>query len=51
MIYELVVRAPGKNGLVLREGFVDVDSFRVVGQTLTDDSVGLSRDRTFGKPS
>ena len=51
MIYELLVRAPGKNGLGLPEGFVDVDSFRAVGQTLADESMGLSMVQDRSTPA
>jgi len=48
MIYDMLVSPPSENGLGLPEGFLDVDAFRSVGQTLASEGLGLSmlQDRT-----
>lgn len=42
MIYELLTQTPGKNGLGLPVGNIDVDAFRTVGATLAAEGLGLS---------
>jgi len=48
MIYDLLVSPPAENGLGLPQGFLDLDAFRAVGQTLATEGLGLSmlQDRT-----
>ncbi len=48
MIYDMLISPPAENGLGLPEGFLDVDAFREVGQTLATEGLGLSmlQDRT-----
>ncbi len=48
MIYDLLVSPPAENGLGLPQGFLDLNAFRTVGQTLADEELGLSmlQDRT-----
>ena len=42
MIYSLLTDSPGKNGLGLPAGFIDVDSFRTIGDTLATEALGVS---------
>ncbi|HPF35434.1 MAG TPA: hypothetical protein PLH84_08430, partial [Candidatus Krumholzibacteria bacterium] len=42
MIYDILISPPSENGLGLPVGFLDVDAFRSVGQTLADEGLGLS---------
>lgn len=42
MIFDLLVRPKGKNGLGLSSGLIDVDSFREIGATLATETFGLS---------
>jgi len=42
MIYDLLVTSPGRNGLGIPVGQIDVDSFRAVGTTLAEEELGLS---------
>lgn len=42
MIYELLIRPKGQNGMGVSSGAIDVDSFRSIGATLADEDVGLS---------
>lgn len=42
MIYELLTQPPGKNGLGLPVGNIDVDAFRTAGATLAGEGLGLS---------
>jgi len=42
MIYDLLTSAPSDNGLGLPAGFLDLDAFRSVGQTLATEEFGLS---------
>ncbi|MDO8944749.1 MAG: phage tail protein, partial [Desulfobacterales bacterium] len=42
MIYDLLVSPPAENGLGLPQGFLDLDAFRAVGQTLATEGLGLS---------
>ncbi len=42
MIYDFLVLPPAENGLELPQGFLDLDAFRGVGQTLATEGLGLS---------
>lgn len=42
MLFDLMVRPKGQNGLGLSSGLIDVDSFRACGATLADEQFGLS---------
>ncbi len=42
MIYDVLISPSSENGLGLPVGFLDVDAFRTVGQTLADEGLGLS---------
>jgi len=42
MIYELLTRPPGQNGLGIPVGMIDLDGFREVGATLAAEELGLS---------
>jgi len=51
MIYELMTRPPGQNGLGIPAGFIDVDAFRAVGAQLADDEHGLSMMQERSTPA
>lgn len=51
MIYELLTRAPGQNGLGLGAGFIDVTSFREIGEALADEEMGLSMMQDSATPA
>ena len=42
MIFDLLVRPKGQNGLGLSSGLIDVDAFRACGATLANEEFGLS---------
>lgn len=51
MIYDLVTRPPGKNGLGIPAGNIDVTAFRAVGATLASEGLGLSMLQDRGTPA